>query len=161
MADGTITCINRAPAAILGFPSNAPQPANVESLIPGVLRVIPRAGRSEVAVAAAGGRRVLGLNVTRLEGKEDSLLVIFQDLTDLRRMEDQLRRIDHLAALGTLAAQLAHEIHNPLASMRGSAQLLPAETGEHDHSPRLPQILILDSYPLPTLLDNYLHFAPL
>jgi len=159
MADGTITFINRAAAAILGFPSNASQRANVESLIPGVLRMTPGARRSEVAVAAAGGRRVLGLNVTRLEGKEDSLLVIFQDLTDLRRMEDQLRRIDHLAALGTLAAQLAHEIHNPLASMRGSAQLLAAEAGEHDQSRRLAKILIRESDRLTTLLENFLRFA--
>ncbi len=50
--------------------------------------------------------------------------MVFQDLTDLRRAEQELRRADRLAELGALSAQLAHEIRNPLAAMRGSAQLL-------------------------------------
>jgi two-component system sensor histidine kinase PilS (NtrC family) len=158
MADGTITFINQAAAAILGQRAGS-KSENVESLIPNVLKLTPGARRSEVSVGTDGGRRVLGLSVTRLEGKEDSLLIVFQDLTELRRMEDQLRRIDHLAALGTLAAQLAHEIHNPLASMRGSAQLLAAEAGEHDQSRRLAKILIRESDRLTTLLEDFLHFA--
>src|SRR5262249_10353721 len=158
-ADGSITFINRAAGAILGIAGNGSKPDNVESLIAGVLKLIPGARRSEIAVSTESGRRVLGLSVTRLEGKEDSLLIVFQDLTELRRMEDQLRRIDHLAALGTLAAQLAHEIHNPLASMRGSAQLLAAEAGEHEQSDRLAKILIRESDRLTTLLEDFLRFA--
>ena len=159
MADGTITFINRAAASILGADRDGSTPDNVDALIPGVTKLAPGGRRSEIAVATENGRRVLGLNATRLEGKEDSLLIIFQDLTDLRQMEDQLRRIDHLAALGTLAAQLAHEIHNPLASMRGSAQLLAAEAGEHEQSWRLAKILIRESDRLTTLLEDFLHFA--
>lgn len=159
MADGTITFINRAAATILGASSQHIQSRNVEDLIPGALRLVPGARRSEAAVATAEGRKVLGLNVTRLEGKEGSLLIVFQDLTELRRMEDQLRRIDHLAALGTVAAQLAHEIHNPLASMRGSAQLLASEAAEHEQSHRLANILIRESDRLTTLLEGFLRFA--
>jgi len=159
MANGTITFINRAASAILGTGSNGVKPGNIEELIPGALKFVPGARRSEVAVSTKEGRRILGLNVTRLEGKEDSLLIVFQDLTELRRMEDQLRRIDHLAALGGVAAQLAHEIHNPLASMRGSAQLLAAEAAEHEQSRRLAKILIRESDRLTSLLEGFLRFA--
>ena len=55
------------------------------------------------------------------------MLLVFQDLTELRRLEQELRKADRLAALGQMAAQLAHEIRNPLAAMRGSAQLLAQE----------------------------------
>ena len=159
MANGTITFINRAASAILGTGSNGVKPGNIEELIPGALKLVPGARRSEVAVSTKEGRRILGLNVTGLEGKEDSLLIVFQDLTELRRMEDQLRRIDHLAALGGVAAQLAHEIHNPLASMRGSAQLLAAEASEHEQSRRLAKILIRESDRLTSLLEGFLRFA--
>jgi len=166
MANGRITFINRAASSILGTGSNGVKPGNIEDLIPGALKFVPGARRSEVAVSTKEGRRAPGtnfsapgINVTRLEGKEDSLLIVFQDLTELRRMEDQLRRIDHLAALGGVAAQLAHEIHNPLASMRGSAQLLAAEAGEHEQSRRLAKILIRESDRLTSLLEGFLRFA--
>lgn len=158
-SDGTITFINKAGSIILGLPTEGTKPENIEQLIPGALKLVPGARRSEVAVGTEAGRRVLGLSVTQLEGNQDSLLMVFQDLTDLRRMEDELRRIDHLAALGTLAAQLAHEIHNPLASMRGSAQLLAGEASTDGESSRLAQILIRESDRLAALVEDFLRFA--
>src|SRR5712692_4190693 len=85
-SDGTITFINKAGAGILGLAADGATPANIERLIPGAQKLIPGARRSEVAVGTEGGRRVLGLNVTQLEGNDDSLLMVFQDLTELRRM---------------------------------------------------------------------------
>jgi two-component system sensor histidine kinase PilS (NtrC family) len=58
-----------------------------------------------------------------------------------------------------LSAQLAHEIHNPLAAMRGSAQLLAAEAAEDGTSKRLADILIRESDRLATLVQDFLHFA--
>jgi two-component system sensor histidine kinase PilS (NtrC family) len=158
-SDGTISFINKAGSIILGLPTDGTTPENIERLIPGALKLNPGARRSETAVGTQSGQRVLGLSVAQLEGNEDSLLVVFQDLTELRRMEDELRRIDHLAALGTLAAQLAHEIHNPLASMRGSAQLLAAEADTDRESSRLAQILIRESDRLSALVEDFLRFA--
>ncbi|MBI4611937.1 MAG: HAMP domain-containing protein [Candidatus Rokubacteria bacterium] len=53
-----------------------------------------------------------------IEGKDLGVVGVIRDLTPVRELEDQLRRSDRLAALGTLAAGLAHEIKNPLASLR-------------------------------------------
>jgi len=56
-------------------------------------------------------------------------VILFQDLTELRQMEEAVRRADRLAVVGGMAAGLAHEIRNPLASMCGSIEVLGASPG--------------------------------
>ncbi len=158
-ADGLITFINPAGRSFLGIEPGQPRPRHIEEVIPNVLAVKPGTRRGEIAVETRGGRRILGLAVTRLEGRTGSLLVVFQDLTDLRRVEDELKRSDHLASLGKLAAQLAHEIRNPLASMRGSAQMLAADAPQDAASAKLAHILIRESDRLSGLVEDFLRFA--
>jgi two-component system, NtrC family, sensor histidine kinase PilS len=154
--DGTITFVNKAAEGIFGLGA---KPRNIEELIPGVLKLGPVVRRWEVTVQTQAGQRIIGLSVTPLEGQSKSLLVVFQDLTDLRALESELRRVDHLASLGTLAAQLAHEIQNPLAAMRGSAQMLGGEAREGSSSKRLSTILVRESDRLTKLVEDFLHFA--
>jgi two-component system sensor histidine kinase PilS (NtrC family) len=95
-----------------------------------------------------------------LEGATSAArLIIFQDLTALRRTEDELRRADRLAALGSLAAQLAHEIRNPLAAMRGSAQMLAQDAAGNAGNERLTAILLRESDRLSRLVEDFLRFA--
>lgn len=169
-SEGSITFINPAAVSILGLGAPASRPANIEALVPGVLKLGPQIRRGELVVETPNGRRTLGLAVTplqgQLEGARGSVLIVFQDLTELRRAEDELRRLDHLALLGKLSAQLAHEIRNPLASMRGSAQMLAeeargaaGESAAESGAGRLANILIRESDRLSTLLDEFLCFA--
>src|SRR5206468_8588670 len=58
------------------------------------------------------------------EGKELGVVGVFKDVTVLHELEAQLRRSDRLAALGTLAAGLAHEIKNPLSSLQTFTRLV-------------------------------------
>jgi PAS domain S-box-containing protein len=60
-----------------------------------------------------------------LEGKDLGVVGVFRDVSQVRELEGQLRRSDRLAALGTLAAGLAHEIKNPLASLRTFTRIIP------------------------------------
>jgi two-component system, NtrC family, sensor histidine kinase PilS len=84
--------------------------------------------------------------------------VIFQDLTALRAMEDRLGRTERLADLGRLAAGLAHELRNPLASMMGSVELL---TGAplRDDDRRLLDIVLREGGRLAQLVTDFLAFA--
>jgi len=63
------------------------------------------------------------------EGKTIGALVIFQDITQIKALEEKLRQADRLAALGTLSAGLAHEIKNPLSAIKTFVQLLPQKIG--------------------------------
>jgi two-component system sensor histidine kinase PilS (NtrC family) len=157
---GEVTFANHAAEQILGLGEQAGAAAqHLEALIPGALQLAPSPRRHELTVGTPGGRKILGLSVTPLEGSGGAMLILFQDLTELRRMEDELRRADRLAALGSLAAQLAHEIRNPLASMRGSAQMLwqdaPADAGAR----QLANILVRESDRLSALVEDFLKFA--
>jgi two-component system sensor histidine kinase PilS (NtrC family) len=154
--EGRITYVNRAGQQILGLEVNA-TPGNVEELIPGVRTLFTGRPRSEVTVTTPIGRRILGLTVSALSTPPSPLLVVFQDLTDLRRAEQELRRADRLAELGALSAQLAHEIRNPLAAMRGSAQLL--SPGADAESQRLVGILTREADRLGELVTDFLVFA--
>jgi len=62
-------------------------------------------------------------------GEAIGQVFIFQDLTPIKQMEERIRIADRLAGVGELAAGLAHEIRNPLASIAGSSQLLRSRRG--------------------------------
>ncbi len=166
MPSGLITCdaqrrityVNTAGCGILQVDAAASVGLPLESLLPGAAGLAPRSARSELVVGTGGGRRILGLSVTPLEGEQGALLIVFQDLTELRRMEEDLKRADRLASLGALSAQLAHELRNPLAAMRGSAQLL-AQDARDGMGQKLTNILLRESDRLARLVEDFLRFA--
>lgn len=169
MPSGLITCdsqkrvtyVNAAARGILQLEDEVGAGQPLESLLPGVSGLAPRSSRGELVVGMDGGRRrlILGLSVTPLEGEQGALLIVFQDLTELRRMEEDLERSDRLASLGALSAQLAHELRNPLAAMRGSAQLLAQECSRDVVVVKLTNILVRESDRLGRLVEDFLRFA--
>ena len=75
----------------------------------------------------SGGEKKFGINVTALTVPEQGTLgyvYTFDDRTELRRLESEIRMRERLAAVGRLAAGIAHEIRNPLASIAGSIDML-------------------------------------
>jgi two-component system sensor histidine kinase AtoS len=61
-------------------------------------------------------------------GKKIGALAVFQDITEIKALEEKLRQADRLAALGTVSAGLAHEIKNPLSAVKTFVQLLPKKS---------------------------------
>ena len=157
-ADGVTTFINRAAEAILGVDGFACIGRPLDEFMPGVRAIRLDIKRNTVEVPTPAGSRILGLSASALDAPEGGRLIVFQDLTQLRRIEDELKQADQLAALGRLAAQLAHEIRNPLAAMRGSAQMISAQP-DPGMSSRLANILVRESDRLSSLVEDFLRFA--
>ena len=156
-AEGLVTFVNPAAAAILGIDSESlVLKRKVDELLPGA-KVLVAARRSELKVETPRGERSLGLSVTPLSDST-GLLIVFQDLTELRRVERELDRIDHLATLGRVSAQLAHEIRNPLAAMRGSAQMLVSDSADAPGE-RLARLIVREADRLAELVEGYLKLA--
>lgn len=78
---------------------------------------------------------------------------------DLWAMEDQMKRVERLAAVGGMAAGLAHEVKNPLASLRGSIQMLRDQLPYDPVQERLMEIAIREADRLSVLLTDFLMFA--
>jgi two-component system sensor histidine kinase PilS (NtrC family) len=98
----------------------------------------------------------LGVSVSPLATTEGGHLLVFQDLTAIKRLEREVRAKEKLAAVGEMAAQLAHEIRNPLGSISGSAQVLMAEPGFSSEQARLLSIIRRESKRLSDSLNSFL-----
>ena len=92
-------------------------------------------------------------------GETTGLIVTFQDLTDIRSMEESIRRKDRLAAVGRVAAGLAHEIRNPLGAMRGAIQVLQSNTPPESSNASLMDIVLRESDRLNSIITNFLTYA--
>ncbi len=109
-----------------------------------------------------GFRVRLGYGVSPLysEGGETTGLVItFQDLTDIRAMEETSRRQERLSAVGRVAAGIAHEIRNPLAAMRGSIQVLKSDMQADSSQAELMDIVLRESDRLNRIITDFLTYA--
>ena len=78
---------------------------------------------------------------------------------DLKVMEDHLKRVERMAAMGELASGMAHEIKNPLASLSGSIQLLKEDTEPGTPKHRLMQIVLRETERLSRIVTDFLLFA--
>jgi two-component system, NtrC family, sensor histidine kinase PilS len=94
-----------------------------------------------------------------LDGHASGYTVIFQDLTEMKKLESELRMKDRMAAVGELSAGIAHEIRNPLAAIAGSAQVLKASKSLNAQEQRLLSIVLKESERLNKSIADFLRFV--
>ncbi|MDQ2937484.1 MAG: ATP-binding protein [Acidobacteriota bacterium] len=113
-------------------------------------------------LTAEGLRLRLGFSVSPLfseTGDTTGTVITFQDLTHIRTLEETSRRQDRLAAIGRMAASIAHEIRNPLAAMRGSIQMLRADMDGESAQTELMEIILRESDRLNRIISDFLSYA--
>jgi two-component system sensor histidine kinase PilS (NtrC family) len=118
--------------------------------------------RDETEVLVAGEHRVLGYALTPLttiEGMASGYTLIFQDLTEMKKLESELRLKDRMAAVGELSAGIAHEIRNPLAAIAGSVQVLKKSSALSVQEQRLMSIILKGSDRLNKSIAEFLRFV--
>lgn len=120
--------------------------------------------RREIACQLGGvNSSIIPMQVSIMPMKDDSelsgLVVTFHDLSEIRKLEEQVRRHDRLAALGRMSAGVAHEIRNPLGIIRGSAQLLQKRFGALPGEEGLSEFIIEEVNRLSRVVNDFLMFA--
>lgn len=121
----------------------------------------PRA-RPETVYQRHGIVRNIGYSVTPLTNAEKirtGFILIFQDLSDWRKLQEELRLKDRLAAVGELASGIAHEVGNPLAAISGSVQMLTRSKDAISSENRLLDIILKESQRLDRTIKGFLQFA--
>jgi len=93
------------------------------------------------------------------EGERLGLISACDDLSAIRAMESRMRQADRLATLGRMAANIAHEIRNPLASLTGAIEVLTSPHTAEDARERLSQIVARESERLNHIIKNFLEYA--
>jgi two-component system sensor histidine kinase PilS (NtrC family) len=164
---GRIRSMNSASARMLGLEA----PSVVGSMTSDVFQGIPMEellekttdrglNRWEGFFTDDGGQeRILGLSISPLKEPELGNVVIFTDLTELREMEDKLRITEKLSAIGRMAASIAHEVRNPLASMSGSIQMLKKDLDLDGDDLKLMDIVLKETERLDVLVGDFLAYA--
>lgn len=108
-----------------------------------------------------GEKQLLELVISPLLDRKTNIgfVLLIQDLTEVKRLEEQMRQQEKLAAVGQLAAGIAHEIRNPLASISGSIQMMEASSETSDENKKLMKIIYREIERLNNLITEFLDFV--
>ena len=171
--EGRIYTFNAAAEEITGYRAEALRGAHVSILFGQIPDEIADSLRTAAAglqnprfeadcLTADGLRLRLGYSISPLQaerGETTGLVITFQDLTQVRALEETRRRQERLAAVGRVAAGIAHEIRNPLAAMRGSIQVLNSELNGDPANAELMEIILRESDRLNRIITDFLTYA--
>ncbi len=164
---GLVNLINDTACSILGVGKEDVTGKPLREILSGVDHGEGRTDlsmpRPEIVFHRADGAEIfLGFSISPMKDADGTVtgsVVIFQDLTPIKQMEERVRIADRLATVGELAAGLAHEIRNPLASITGSSQMLRETPDLPEISQTLLDIIERESTRLNGLISDFLAYA--
>jgi len=158
---GRVLLLNRAAKNIMGLDRTAAGHITLQGLFPFLEST--RAGeRLEGTVIISGREKTLGLSISELldsAGMQTGYICTFQDLTELKRLAREIKRKESLAAIGELSANIAHEIRNPLASLKSSMEMLREGSLNEEQKSRLMDIALSEMDRLNHTITDFLKFS--
>lgn len=171
---GRIVYFNRAAEEILGYPEaevkgkdcrevfKVRMPQLAEKIFQ-VVRFNKEDSRSLLYISGKNNRKIpIGISTSLLGDREKGVrgvIAIFQDITEVMKLEERIRMADRLAAVGELSAGIAHEIRNPLASISGSVEVLKEELSLSQENQKLLDLIIKEAGRLNQILTDFLEYA--
>jgi two-component system sensor histidine kinase PilS (NtrC family) len=159
--DGRVYLFNPAAKELTGRSAEEAVGSRIEDIFTG-LPSEPEDGHFELLITRGGRESWLHFSVTRLGGGPGALegrVWVFDDVTGIRNMERDLRQQERMAAIGVMAAGIAHEIRNPLASIRGSFEMLSSELDLGPEQAQLAGIIGREAERLNQTINDFLMFA--
>ena len=159
--EGRVTRFNRAAGQILGYSADEIVGTSFSATFDRGFSAPPHTGES--GLRAKSGRVVpLRERDSPIEDRPGRILgqvKTFQDLSEITALREQVRQKDRLAAIGEMAATVAHEIRNPLGGIRGFAALLARDIPESDARRRLVDKILQGSQSLERIVNELLEYT--
>ncbi len=168
---GRITSFNRHATAIIGVRRKKAVGTILWSLLDGgvlerryhqlLTTGMPQRFEHQMATQQ-GNARQLGVTLSLLHDPQNvplGAICIFQDLTQIKQLEEKIHQKAQMAAIGEMTASVAHEIRNPLAALSGAIQTLQGETALDGDNRRLLRIACAESDRLNTIITRFLQYA--
>lgn len=164
--EGRIVLVNAQATRLLQRSRSELMRQSAQAIFPGLNDELVKKSREDhrfelTRTLEDGDARQLGCSLGPLrngDGESLGWVLHFQDITDLRLLEHDARRRERLAAIGRLAASVAHEVRNPLAAMAGSAELIDIDS-LIDEDQRLLKIIRREAVRLDRLVGDLLTFT--
>jgi len=168
--DGRITMVNATAHAVLGGVCKLQQGGASDVCLPPELTTVLERVRSgeeivehEVQLDAGSETplsiAVSGARIEAEEGRSVGAILLLRDLRELKRLEEAVRRAEKLAAIGSLAAGVAHEIRNPLSSIKAAATYFGQQFDEGSDAARMSEIMIQEVERLNRAVTQLLEYA--
>ncbi|MBU0484164.1 MAG: PAS domain S-box protein [Proteobacteria bacterium] len=160
--DGRITSFNHAAEEITGFQAHETTGRLIRELFPGLRQKktavrpvtnLVRKDNESIPVGYSWGK----LNLP--EKEEQSWVYTMQDLSQIKKMEEQMKQSEKMATIGEMAAGIAHEFRNPLAAISGAAQVLSQYIGDDQANQALTNIVNRECTRLEKTIDDFLRFS--
>jgi two-component system sensor histidine kinase PilS (NtrC family) len=171
---GRIAYFNRAAEEILGYSENEVKgrdcrevfrqrmPQLAEKIMQ-VIKFNQEHLRGLLHIEDRNKRKIpIGISTSILGDREKGMrgvIAIFQDISEVMKLEERIRVADKLAAVGELSAGIAHEIRNPLASISGSVEVLSQELSLSEENRNLLDLIIKETDRLNRILTDFLGYA--
>ncbi len=159
--DGCVSRFNRAASSILGFGASEVLGKAFDMVFDRPFDAPPLS--TNMALRAKSGRRVpiheRDAAIRGSDGKQQGRVKVFQDLSELHALREQARQNDRLAAIGEMAAAVAHEIRNPLGGIRGFAAFLAQDLAEDPVKRRLVDKILEGTNRLDAIVSELLEYT--
>lgn len=158
---GRILIFNRAAENITGIPRTVAAGKDITEIFP-FIKFSFETQRREGIITPNGNKRTIGLTISRTtdsSGYKTGCICTFQDITDFKKIAAELKQKETLAVIGELSANMAHEIRNPLASLKVSIEMLKEGVLTKDHGAKLMNIALSEMDRLNKIITDFLTYS--
>ena len=160
--NGHVLIFNHAAEVITGIKRETVTGNTINTALPFLSLPLEEGRYEKILPATTDGEKIIGVTISLLKdikGNETGFIGTFQDLTQIKKLEAEMQYREKWAAIGELSANIAHEIRNPLASLKGSIELLKEDKLPGKHKERLMDIALSEMDRLNKTISDFLTYS--